>query len=430
MEPIDNSTQRVTPPPPPLKKRHDVWDRRMAVVAVATIAAAWIIGGLASSESEPTCDLDVLPSATNCRKIGNSFFEGFRSEDDGTETVVGWANVGEAQGYSGNVKVMVGVDPAGEILGVKVLDQTETPGFYARIEKSDLTANFAGMQVTSPFKLGDDVDGVTRATVTSHAITEAVRKASYTLAEQQLGLKVTRESQPIKFGIPEIALLSLYAAAYVGHQRRFKYTKQMRWATMLVGLVVLGFIYNSPLTLGHFSSLLTGAWPNWRTNLYWFLLVGGILLVITGDGKNPYCSWFCPFGAAQECLGAIGRAKYIQPRRGKDTLKWIQRGLAWLAIILALLLRNPGISSYEIFGTLFAFSGASVQWVVLIVILLLSMFVRRPWCHFLCPIDPITDLISAGRRWIRELLWPKRKTQSDVKSPMPSSSPSSDSVSS
>ena len=177
----------------------------------------------------------------------------------------------------------------------------------------------------------------------------------------QLGLPVPKEMSPnIQFGIPEISLIGLYVVGYFGHQRKFKYTKQARWLSMLVGMIVLGFIYTRPLTLSDISKFLLGFWPQWQTNLYWYLLIGGILFVFTVDNKNPYCEWFCPFGAAQECMGAIGGAKSRSTGSYKNILKWLQRGLAWLAILLALLFRNPGLTSYEIFGTLFDLKGSTM----------------------------------------------------------------------
>jgi hypothetical protein len=150
----------------------------------------------------------------------------------------------------------------------------------------------------------------------------------------------------------KITLIALLAVGYFGHQRQFKYKKQTRWVAMLVGIIVLGFLYNKPLTISMVNQALLGFWPQWQTNLCWYMLLGGIILVFTVDNKNPYCVWFCPFGAAQECMGVIGGAKVRSPgRKSRNVLKWTQRDLAWLAIVIALWFRNPGISSYAIFGT-------------------------------------------------------------------------------
>ena len=214
----------------------------------------------------------------------------------------------------------------------------------------------------------------------------------------------------------EFVLLALFGAGYVGHQRGFKHKTLVRWLSMIAGLFVAGFIYNNPLTLANINSLLLGYWPSWRTNLYWYLLIGGILFVFTVDNKNPYCEWFCPFGAAQECLGALGGAKPRTPREYRSMLVWIQRGLAWLAIVLGLLFRNPGLTSYEIFGMFFDFTGSEIQFVLLAIVLITSLFIRRPWCTYLCPLRPVVDLIRLIRNWVKEL-WQKglrRETKQTV----------------
>lgn len=82
---------------------------------------------------------------------------------------------------------------------------------------------------------------------------------------------------------------------------------------MLVGLLVLGFLDTRPLTLSDVNKILLGYWPTWQTNLSWYILIGGIFFVFTVDKKNPYCEWFCPFGAAQDCLGVLNGANTFAP---------------------------------------------------------------------------------------------------------------------
>jgi polyferredoxin len=183
---------------------------------------------------------------------------------------------------------------------------------------------------------------------------------------------------------------------------------------MLTGLFLLGFVYNQPLTLSRINQFLLGYWPEWQTNIYWYLLLGGILFVFTVDNKNPYCEWFCPFGADQECMGVIGGAKNRPIGRFRKPLQWLTRGITWAAIIIALVMRNPGVTSYEIFGTLFNLTGSNIQFILLGIILVASLFIRRPWCTYLCPLKPVTDLYRTFRKWIIEqwqLRKPKRNAQ-------------------
>jgi hypothetical protein len=299
------------------------------------------------------------------------------------------------------------VNPDGNILGVAIVQDNETPSYLDDVLKTNFMQSFIGKNFRDPFQLYEDLDNVTGATYTARGIANAVLKGSRQVAEEQLSLIVSNQvAYKIKFGIPEIVLICLFTIGYIGHRQKFKYKKQVRWASMLSGMLILGFIYNQPLTLSNINQVLLGFWPAWQTHLYWYLLIGGILFVFTADNKNPYCEWFCPFGAAQECMAVLGDARLASPGRYRKFLTWTQRGLAWLAILIALIYRNPGLSSYEIFGAFFDFIGSTWQFALLGIILVTSIFIRRPWCNYLCPIRPVMDLYRTFRKWIIET-WKK-----------------------
>jgi hypothetical protein len=323
--------------------------------------------------------------------------------DSYENNLLGYVCLGTANGYGGPLTMAVASsNPQGEIVGLAIADHKETSAWMARVMESGLLESLVGKSYRDRFDLGEDIDGVTGATHTSTAIAEATREASRAAA-QILGLPVAHSPPPkVQFGVPEMALIALFAIGYFAHKRGFKYARQARWATMITGMVVLGFVYNLPLTLASVNKFLLGYWSPWQTDLYWYLLMGGMLFVFTVDNKNPYCQWFCPFGATQECLGLVGGAKIHSAGRYHRFLKWVQRGLAWSAIFLALLLLNPGISSYEIFGTFFDLVGSNLQYLLLGIALLASMFIKRPWCNYLCPLSPVMDLYRTFRIWIKE----------------------------
>ena len=375
--------------------------RYLGVFAILTILIAWV-AGTNYSQKDVTQYLSIaLPQANKFEDLGNGIYAGYQINSP--QELAGYVAIGTANGYGGPMRVAVATDLQGNISGLAIVDQKETPSFLERVESSDYIKSFSGKKYLDAFQLGSDVDGITGATYTSRAISNSVLIGSRIIANRQLGLPIPKEVTPkIQFGIPEITLIGLYVVGYFGHRQKFKYTRQVRWFSMLMGMIILGFIYTRPLTLSDVNKFLLGFWPQWQTNLYWYLLIGGILFVFTLDNKNPYCDWFCPFGAAQECMGAIGGAKSRSVGRNKIFLKWLQRGLAWLAILLALFFRNPGLTSYEIFGTLFDLSGSTLQFALLGIILITSLFIRRPWCSYLCPLRPVTDLYRALRKWIIE----------------------------
>ena len=88
-------------------------------------------------------------------------------------------------GYAGEMKLMLGVDAEGKILGVRVLAHKETPGLGDKIEvkKGDWILRFAGLSLGNPpvekwkvKKDGGQFDQFTGATITPRGVVDAIRK--------------------------------------------------------------------------------------------------------------------------------------------------------------------------------------------------------------------------------------------------------------
>jgi electron transport complex protein RnfG len=93
--------------------------------------------------------------------------------------------VSARDGYSGAIRLLVGVDIDGVVTGVHVLAHRETPGLGDRIErsKSDWLDRFDGRSLGDPavsdWKIrpdGGEFDQLTGASVTSRAAVKAVRQ--------------------------------------------------------------------------------------------------------------------------------------------------------------------------------------------------------------------------------------------------------------
>lgn len=90
---------------------------------------------------------------------------------------VGFAYVGEANGYGGVVRVLVGVaETTHQILAMKVLEHTETPGLGSRIEEESFRKQFVGKTQADAIAVGRDINAISGATVSSNAATNAVRE--------------------------------------------------------------------------------------------------------------------------------------------------------------------------------------------------------------------------------------------------------------
>lgn len=103
----------------------------------------------------------------------------------GGEPVAALADVTTADGYSGDIRLLVGLRPDGELIGVRVLEHRETPGLGDRIERdrSDWIEQFAGRSLGdppgeqwAPDRRGGAFDTLSSATITSAAVIDAVAR--------------------------------------------------------------------------------------------------------------------------------------------------------------------------------------------------------------------------------------------------------------
>jgi NosR/NirI family transcriptional regulator, nitrous oxide reductase regulator len=379
------------------KTRRTHW---LVIGTILLLLSAWLFGYFRSSHDLAPLVLSVIPGADRVERRGGLYI-GYRN---GESQPVGYAAVGSAQGYGGPIEVLVSLAPDQTVIGMRIVSQHETPGFFRLVTNGGLVDSFIGLKASDSLKLGQDLDAISGATYSAEGVAEAARRAIDTAAKDGLNITPPERPNPIQFGFPEIALISLYVAGYFGHRLRGStWKRRIRWGTLLSGMVVLGFIYTAPFTIAQVIALLSGYWPDWHNNLYWYLLIGGILFVTTVDAKNPYCSWFCPFGAFQECLSVITGARHYRPRRYAKALIWVQRGLALAAILFGLFLRQPGVAGYEPFATLFDLRGSPVEWIFLVGVILASLILYRPFCNYLCPLAPVVDFIAELRRNLLEI---------------------------
>lgn len=342
----------------------------------------------------------------------------FKAWKDETKTkTMGYAAVTTSQGYGGAMRVITTVSQQGVVEDVLVAGHKETPSFFLRVEKRDFIKSLKGKSYNDLFVLNDDVDGVSGATYTCRALAGAVRKGSRLAAEKLLNLTVPPEPEPaVKFGFPEMMLIALFLSGYLSTRKWVKFKKTIRWATLLTGLIVIGFLYNNALNLVLINKMLLGYWPRWQLNLYWYILMAGVFLLLILEKRNIYCERVCPFGAAQEGLAVIGGGKLKLPAKVSRWLRRLQRFLAVSAIGIALYLRNPGLTGFEVFGAFFRLVGSNFLFILLAVVLILSLFIKRPWCNYLCPNRAVTDYVVLMSNWIRKKTGRKRvKSQAEIK---------------
>lgn len=109
----------------------------------------------------------------------------YRARHDGEPAAVVITAIAP-DGYSGPIELLVAVNRAGEVLGVRVVDHSETPGLGDAIEarRSDWIDDFRGRSLGDPPRErwtvrrdGGAFDQFTGATITPRAVTRAVARA-------------------------------------------------------------------------------------------------------------------------------------------------------------------------------------------------------------------------------------------------------------
>ncbi len=103
----------------------------------------------------------------------------FRARKDGALAGVAFTVVAP-DGYSGNITMMVGVDPEGKVVGLEILSHAETPGLGDKITRDEFKGQFRGKTLAGADwrvkKDGGDFDQITGATISPRAVVKAVHQ--------------------------------------------------------------------------------------------------------------------------------------------------------------------------------------------------------------------------------------------------------------
>lgn len=98
---------------------------------------------------------------------------------------IGWVIPASSLGFADKIQLLVGVDYAcSEIIGMRVIDQKETPGLGNLIVEEAFTSQFNGKSASEPVEIvktppsrASEVKAVTGATISSVTVATAVNEA-------------------------------------------------------------------------------------------------------------------------------------------------------------------------------------------------------------------------------------------------------------
>lgn len=122
--------------------------------------------------------------------IGDGIKKIYAARKDGKD--IGFCIEMSADGYGGKIELVVGVALTGEVSGISIISDKETPGLGANIKGSKFKDQFIGTRPTAddPLKVvkgtaaQGQVSAVSGATISSKAVAQAVTKALSYLSEK------------------------------------------------------------------------------------------------------------------------------------------------------------------------------------------------------------------------------------------------------
>ncbi|HEY1910266.1 MAG TPA: FMN-binding protein [Vicinamibacterales bacterium] len=85
--------------------------------------------------------------------------------------------VPDEHGYHGPIHILVGLNPTGNLAGV-VVDYDSEPYGYFSVEPPKFAEQFKGKSIRDAFRVGSDVDAVSRASISIASATRAIRDSA------------------------------------------------------------------------------------------------------------------------------------------------------------------------------------------------------------------------------------------------------------
>jgi NosR/NirI family transcriptional regulator, nitrous oxide reductase regulator len=196
--------------------------------------------------------------------------------------------------------------------------------------------------------------------------------------------------------------------------------RRFRFAYLVFTLVFIGWYGQGQLTIVNITALIesirSGEGGEFLLSDPMSLLLWAFVIVsLFIWGRGTFCGWLCPFGALQEFVSQLGdllRIKKWKLRLATDAkLKYIKYGVL-VAVLLSALFAIPNteqVVEVEPFKTAISLyfdrAWPYVFWAV--ACLVLSVFVYRGYCRYICPLG--AALAVMGR--VRVFNWIPRKAE-------------------
>ena len=295
----------------------------------------------------------------------------------------------EIYGYNSTTPLTIFLDENDRISEVEICENRETRGYLNKVINSGYLDLWDGL--TPKEAATYNVDAVSGCTFTSIAVAQSLQIRMQDLSKEKGKMAIDRKLLARQICI---VLVTILAAICFFNPNK---TKILRYVTLLLSIAILGFWTNSLLSLALFY--------NWMTNgislaIQLPLLIIAVLAILLPlfTKKSFYCQYLCPFGAVQEFVGVIGqKAKGKGQKTSSVKSKVFNFFVVFRKVILLVLLLIVALGvglDLSVVEPFPIFNYQSIGFGVAIfaaVIIVASVFIKKPWCNYLCPTGTLLE---------------------------------------
>ena len=166
--------------------------RTLALSALLAAAGTFVAGQAGVDQKQLARLKQLFPSAaTFSPKEGEpAHFTAYAPGGSGNQGVLGYAFwttevVPLERGYGGPIVMLVGINLKGLLTGVIVAEHHEPYGDFS-VDRAEFAEQFKGKNIRDSFKVGADIDAVSRATISVTSASRSVRNSARRIARQLL----------------------------------------------------------------------------------------------------------------------------------------------------------------------------------------------------------------------------------------------------
>lgn len=184
------------------------------------------------------------------------------------------------------------------------------------------------------------------------------------------------------------ALVSLFILVYLFHSDKFN--RKIGYLFLIIS-TAMGFLVFAPMFPNQFQVLVLGNIKQLGAPVQIVLLGLILFIILTFIFGRIFCGYLCPIGALQEIVYVIPVKKL---KIKNKTLPIVIRLIFLIVFVISGVFFSMGLLTFFGFYDFFNLNISSIFFYIFLALLVVSIFVYRPFCRLFCPYGALLSLVS------------------------------------